>query len=179
MHVEHKGFLERAGMEQPEKKSPRGRWAMVKKRDVLWLALILALAALAWLVLGRVFAGSGRPGATALVTVGYGESQRHMEIALDEARIVEIKDALLPVTLQVEPGGIRFIQSVCPDHICENEGWLRRDGERAVCMPAGVVVQVRGTAVPQQANAEFAPNLQNLHCLRRVLPERLLPSTKS
>ena len=45
--------------------------------------------------------------------------------------------AALPVTLEVKDGAVRFVNSVCPDHICENTGWLRLEGEAAVCAPAG------------------------------------------
>ncbi len=47
-----------------------------------------------------------------------------------------------PVTLEVSEGRIRFINSRCPDHICEGYGWLSKEHDQAVCMPAGVVVSV-------------------------------------
>ena len=46
------------------------------------------------------------------------------------------------MTLEVKDGAVRFVNSVCPDHICENTGWLRLEGEAAVCAPAGVSVTV-------------------------------------
>lgn len=45
--------------------------------------------------------------------------------------------------LEVKDGAVRFVDSVCPDHICENTGWLRLEGEAAVCAPAGVAVTVQ------------------------------------
>ncbi|MFQ8832356.1 MAG: NusG domain II-containing protein [Ruthenibacterium lactatiformans] len=54
----------------------------------------------------------------------------------------EISEGKLPVTLEVSEGRIRFINSRCPDHICEGYGWLSKEHDQAVCMPAGVVVSV-------------------------------------
>ena len=46
------------------------------------------------------------------------------------------------MTLEVSEGRIRLINSRCPDHICEGYGWLSKEHDQAVCMPAGVVVSV-------------------------------------
>ena len=55
---------------------------------------------------------------------------------------VEITDAET-ITLPLDKDGrIRFINSRCPDHICEGYGWLSKEHDQAVCMPAGVVVSV-------------------------------------
>ena len=65
-----------------------------------------------------------------------------MEIRLDEDKIHEIHGGNLPVYLEVKDGAIRFINTVCPDHLCENEGFIRYEDETAICMPAGVAVLV-------------------------------------
>ena len=54
----------------------------------------------------------------------------------------EIKGGKLKVTLEVKDGAIRFVDTVCPDHLCENEGFIRYEDESAICMPAGVAVLV-------------------------------------
>ncbi len=42
--------------------------------------------------------------------------------------------ARFPVTLEVSEGRIRFINSQCPDHICESYGWLSKSTtRRSVC----------------------------------------------
>jgi hypothetical protein len=53
-------------------------------------------------------------------------------------------DGRLPVTLRVTNGRIQFINSVCPDHICEGYGLIPSViNDTAVCLPARVVVKVR------------------------------------
>lgn len=50
------------------------------------------------------------------------------------------------VHLQVKDGAIAFLDSQCPDHVCEQFGWLDKDGAWAACVPAGVYVVVETTA---------------------------------
>ena len=59
-------------------------------------------------------------------------------LPLDKDGTYEISEGKLPVTLEVSEGRIRFINSRCPDHICEGYGWLSKEHDQAVCMPAGV-----------------------------------------
>ena len=40
------------------------------------------------------------------------------------------------VHLHVENGGIAFVNSPCPDHLCEGFGRLKAQGDWAACMPA-------------------------------------------
>lgn len=48
----------------------------------------------------------------------------------------------VPVTLEIREGSISFRESVCPDHICENYGFISREGETAVCMPNQTVLTI-------------------------------------
>ena len=46
------------------------------------------------------------------------------------------------VHLQVRDGAVAFLDSQCPDHVCEAFGWLSEPGQWASCVPAGVMVTV-------------------------------------
>lgn len=48
----------------------------------------------------------------------------------------------IPVHLETDHGRIRFINVDCPDHICENAGWLSMAYQSAVCMPNRTSVTV-------------------------------------
>ena len=48
------------------------------------------------------------------------------------------------VHLQVKDGAIAFQDSQCPDHVCEQFGWLSQKDAWAACVPAGVYVQLYG-----------------------------------
>lgn len=49
------------------------------------------------------------------------------------------------VHLQVQDGAIAFMDSQCPDHVCEQFGWLSQEGAWAACVPVGVYVIVQQT----------------------------------
>lgn len=111
------------------------RWQVV----AVAAALVVAVAAL---LLSHLLRG---PGTVAVVAVGQ-QAQRAQTIRLDRDGEYLIEGGALPVTLEVQNGAIRFINSVCPDHDCEGFGWLRRDGDWALCAPAGVQVWVEEKA---------------------------------
>ena len=68
---------------------------------------MLALAAL-------LFALTHRPGAGAVAVLRYGTPQQEMRIALDEDARYDIDTGRYTIHLQVQGGGIAFVQSPCP-----------------------------------------------------------------
>ena len=46
------------------------------------------------------------------------------------------------VVVMPENGGIRFVESPCPDHTCESFGVLTKQGDWAACLPARASVTV-------------------------------------
>ena len=64
------------------------------------------------------------------------------EISLEEDAIHTVTEGNFLVTLEVKDGAIRFINSQCPDHLCEGFGFVSEEDDFAVCMPAGVAVLI-------------------------------------
>ena len=62
-------------------------------------------------------------------------------ISLDKDSIYTV-DAIYPVTLEVKDGAIAFIDSLCPNHDCEGFGYISKQYETAICLPAKVSVQI-------------------------------------
>ncbi|MDL2293881.1 NusG domain II-containing protein [Ruminococcaceae bacterium OttesenSCG-928-D13] len=112
------------------------------RRVDVWAIGVLLLCAVAWLLLSRPW----RSGVVAVVSIATAAVEETVEIALDEDGVLHFDEGDLPVHLEVKDGAIRFVDSVCPDHLCENYGWLSREGEWALCAPAGVLVSVRAEA---------------------------------
>lgn len=114
------------------------------KKNILFVTALLLVAGILALALSI-----GRDaGGQAIVTVAgaQGESQ---SISLEKQGIYTVDAAAgarMPVTLEVKDGQIRFIDSQCPDHLCEGFGWLRYAHDEAICLPAGVVVSVEKSA---------------------------------
>ncbi len=67
-------------------------------------------------------------------------------VELDEVNgFYEFKTDTSPaVTITAEKGRICVSDAECPDKLCVNCGWLDSDGDMAVCLPAKVVVSVKG-----------------------------------
>lgn len=97
---------------------------------------VLALGAFAWQYFNKT------EGGTAVVYVKnmYSKQATQHEISLSEDGIHNIDDGMFPVTLEVKNGGIRFINSQCPDHVCEGFGFIRYENASRSCLPAGVTV---------------------------------------
>lgn len=107
------------------------------KKNILFALCIVALAgilALFGLVRGK--------GGKALVTIADGKSFS-LSLARDGVYAYDTATgAKLDFTLEVSEGRVRFVNSLCPDHVCEGFGWLTHEGDQAICLPAGVVVTV-------------------------------------
>ncbi len=64
-----------------------------------------------------------------------------LEYSLDENASYDIEtEAGYTIHLEVLDGAIRFVDSPCPDHICETYGWINYENQFAICAPAGVTV---------------------------------------
>lgn len=48
------------------------------------------------------------------------------------------------VTICVKSGEIAFVNSKCPDGLCEKSGFLKKTGDTAACLPFKTVITVRG-----------------------------------
>lgn len=98
------------------------------KKELLFTLAVLAVAAGLWLA---THAGRGT-----VAVVRYGDPQVEQRIDLSRDADYDIDTGSYTVHLHVEDGGIAFVNSPCPDHLCEGFGILRNVGDWAACMPA-------------------------------------------
>ena len=105
---------------------------------VVLVAVVLAAAALLF-VLYRANVPKAKP-LVAMVDFGDGITET---IPLDEDHdyLYDVGDYV--VHLQVKDGAVAFLDSQCPDHVCEQFGWLSEQDAWAACVPAGVYVTVQ------------------------------------
>ncbi len=123
---------------QPE--SAKGAKRLSWKANLLFAAVVLAAAVLLVFLLRP---RSKTEPLAAVVDFGDGITET---IPLDEDHdyLYDVGDYI--VHLQVKDGAVAFLDSQCPDHVCEQFGWLDKDGAWAACIPAGVYVVVEDTA---------------------------------
>lgn len=72
----------------------------------------------------------------------YGADNKTERIPLDTDATYDIDTGFYTIHLRVEDGGIAFVDSPCPDHLCEGFGVLRNAGDWAACLPARASVTV-------------------------------------
>lgn len=97
--------------------------------------LVAALGLLLW-------QHSRTPAESVRAQLTYGDNNTVMDIPLDKAETYTIDTGYLTVTIQVQDGQARFINSVCPDHVCENYGWISIEDQQAVCVPGHAVLMI-------------------------------------
>ena len=105
--------------------------------NVLFAAVVLAAAGLLF------FLRSSRPGSAKLeAELTYGDANTVLPISLAKDAAYDVDTGYLTVHIQVQDGAARFVDSPCPDHICEHYGWLREEDQSATCLPARAVLTI-------------------------------------
>lgn len=101
------------------------------KQNLIFLAVVLVVIGglLAWRYAGRQTAGTE-------AVLQYGDPAQEMRIPLAKDAVYDIDTGFYTIHLQVQDEGIAFIDSPCPDHLCEGFGTLRKVGDWAACLPA-------------------------------------------
>ena len=105
--------------------------------NVLFAAVVLAAAGLLF------FLRSSRPGSAKLeAELTFGDANTVLPISLAKDAVYDVDTGYLTVHIQVQDGAARFVDSPCPDHICESYGWLREEDQSATCLPARAVLTI-------------------------------------
>ena len=111
---------------------------MAKKFNINKILIIsVLLIAVIVLVFQRFTATKGN-----IASVQFSNSDKVYEISLDQNDTYTITEGEYPVYLEVKDAYIRFYNSQCPDHLCEDFGLIGEINEYAICMPAGVAVLI-------------------------------------
>ena len=122
----------------------RGSFAL-QKRDWVVIGALLLLAAGCWLFY-RFTYRSPQEQNLAVIMID-GKEVMRLNLLEETDRIFSLEeDYGIPVSFQIEDHRIRFVQVTCPDHICENAGYLSMEGQSAVCMPNRTSLSIYGEA---------------------------------
>lgn len=104
--------------------------------DLLLAGSLLLLAG----ILFFLFRPGGQ-GAWAVVTADGTEIARY---PLDEERTVRLGDDTDYNILQIAGGAAAVAEANCGDHTCVRTGEISREGERIVCLPHKLIIQIEG-----------------------------------
>ena len=109
------------------------------------LLINLIFAAVVLVIAGGWFAwqAAHRTGAANLAaTLTYGDANTVLDIPLNKDATYDVDTGYLTVHIQVQDRAARFVDSPCPDHICEHYGWLQEEDQTATCLPARAVLTI-------------------------------------
>ena len=104
----------------------------------VWPVLVI-LAAAAVLLLVRKASQTGAPLCAELI---YGDSNTKLTFPLEKDADYDVDTGYLTVHIRIQDGAARFVDSPCPDHICESFGWLSEEDQTATCLPARAVLSI-------------------------------------
>ncbi len=113
--------------------------------DIVILAVVLLLALTASFAMTQL---GGRDQQPDLVQVRHLSSTAPQEISLrvelpDEDEYV-VEGTIGVLVLEIDGHRARLVDADCPRQICVRTGWLTRPGDRAICVPNEVVVELIG-----------------------------------
>ena len=104
--------------------------------NILFAVVVLAIAAV--LLAVRSHNATGGKLTAQLI---YGDANAVMDIPLEKDETYSVDTGYYTVHIEVKDGRARFIESPCPDHICEGFGWLSAEDQTATCLPARAVLK--------------------------------------
>ncbi len=102
------------------------------RKNFIFTVAIVALAGALLFFRRRAAAQAAAPWAL----LQYGQPMQMQCIELTTDASYDIDTGFYTIHLRVEDGAIAFVDSPCPDHLCEGFGWLREPGDWAACLPA-------------------------------------------
>ena len=102
------------------------------KNDIILISCLAAAAIIAAVIIAFM----SRRGSSARLEY----DGKTMEIDLNKDAVYDLESNGLEIHIKVSGGKAGFINSQCPDHICEGYGMLEDENDTAVCMPAKAVL---------------------------------------
>ena len=111
----------------------------ISKSDIIIIAAVLVFAALL-----LIPSALKKDRLTAEICVN-GKTEYTIELNEVEKEYDIPIGGRIPVTITVGRGYIFFKESGCPDRLCVKSGRLYKNGQSAACLPARVVISVKGS----------------------------------
>lgn len=110
----------------------------LKKKD--WIVIFVFLIA-AVLGIGIRFVGSAKEAGIAEV---FQDGELIYQLSLEESGTYRITWGAERNVIVIDNGSVFIEEATCPDKLCEKQGKISAVGERIVCLPNRLVVQISG-----------------------------------
>lgn len=105
------------------------------QKNLIFAVIVLLIAGAAFFALRK----KTETKLVALVDFGDGITET-LPLSEDHDYLYDVGDYV--VHIQVNDGAAAFLDSQCPDHVCEQFGWLSKEDAWAACVPAGVYLRI-------------------------------------
>ena len=109
----------------------------MKKKDILFLAVVAALIAAAFGIFQVVLPSQGRE-----IVIEEGNELVGV-FPLEEDRVIEVQGPLGISTVVIENGEAYMLDSPCPNKVCIAMGRISEPGDSIICIPNRVYIHVR------------------------------------
>ena len=103
-----------------------------------WLVILLAMV-----LVGFLFAETGHAGGARQVLIRKG-GEVFTEVSLFKDRKIDVPGPLGVSLIVISGGAARVAKDPSPRQYCVRQGWLRNEGDAAICLPNQVSVELLG-----------------------------------
>ena len=115
---------------------------LIRKRDAAIIIMIL-LTVIICFAGYKLFSPSGR---TAVITIN-GKTAEKLSLTESGGRDITLKEAE-GIVIEINNGRIRVKSADCPDKICVNTGYISKVGEKIVCLPKKLILEIKAEEYP-------------------------------
>ena len=110
-----------------------------RKNDMLLLVAIFVLGSL--VSIGMMVYNKQETGVRVVVTV---DGKEYGSYPLGKDATVEIEGKLGINTMEIRDGSVRMTEAVCPDLYCVQHEPIHANGEKIICLPGTIILEIRG-----------------------------------
>lgn len=116
---------------------------MIKKWDIVIIILLVVLSFIPAVIFGVVL-NKDYNSKYAQITVN-GKVYKNIPLSAHKGKeIIEIKTESGINVVSVKDDTIAIIEADCPDKVCVQPGYIDKVGDRLVCLPHRVMVEIKG-----------------------------------
>lgn len=126
----------------------------------LWdkiLICSLFIISVAWLGISAIF--NTQDGTKIVVEINvYGNLVDKLTLTEDAENTYSFEFGESTGYIEVKKGAIRMLEmdkNICPEGICSKTGWIKESYKTIVCMPNGIIVNIKNNENSQERNSDI------------------------
>jgi hypothetical protein len=121
---------------------------LIKKMDIVVIVILLLISFIPYIMLKK-YQSSYKGTNYAVISID-GKQEKRVELTeqLDEEFVFKSSEGFNKVV--VHNGKVGIVDADCKDKICINQGFIGKVGERIVCLPNRLVIEVVGEQIDNE-----------------------------